>query len=126
MTNTANTPIEALEFSYPLQVKKYELIPDSGGNGKFRGGLGIRRALEVLVDDATLSIQSERRKYQPKGLLGGEDGKAGKNYLIRDNRRLDLPSKVTTHLEKGDIVVIETPGGGGWGYRREVKERKGR
>jgi len=115
MTNTANTPIEALELSYPLQVEKYELIPDSGGNGKFRGGLGIRRAIKVLIDDTTLSIQSERRKYQPKGLLGGENGRAGKNYLIRNNRRLDLPSKVTMRLEKGDTVVIETPGGGGYG-----------
>ena len=115
MTNTANTPIEALELSYPLRVEKYELIPDSGGNGKFRGGLGIRRAIKVLADDATVSIQSERRKYPPKGLLGGEDGRPGKNYLIRNNRRLNLPSKVTMHLEKGDIVVIETPGGGGYG-----------
>ena len=117
MTNTANTPIEALELSYPLRVESYELIPDSGGNGKFRGGLGIRRAIKVLTDDATLSIQSDRRKYQPKGLCGGENGRAGKNYLIRNNKRIDLPSKVTTHLEKGDIVVIETPGGGGYGKR---------
>lgn len=124
MTNTANTPVEALELSYPLQVERYELIPDSGGNGKFRGGLGIRRAIKVLADDATLSIQSERRKHQPKGLLGGENGRAGENYLLRNNRRLDLPSKVTTRLEKGDIVVIETPGGGGYGRAgiRKIKE----
>jgi N-methylhydantoinase B len=120
MTNTANTPIEALELSYPLRVECYELIHDSGGKGKFRGGLGIRRAIKVLTDDATLSIQSERRKYQPKGLCGGEDGIAGKNYLIRDNKRIDLPSKVTMQLEKGDLVVMETPGGGGYG---KVKEK---
>jgi len=120
MTNTANTPIEALELSYPLRVECYELIPDSGGNGKFRGGLGIRRAIKVLTDDATLSIQSERREYPPKGLCGGENGRAGKNYLIRDNKRLDLPSKVTIRLEKGDLVVMETPGGGGYG---KVKEK---
>jgi N-methylhydantoinase B len=118
MTNTANTPIEALELSYPLQVETYELIPDSGGNGKFRGGLGIRRAIKVLVDDATLSIQSERRKYAPKGLCGGEDGRAGKNYLVRNNERLVLPSKVSMRLEKGDVVFIETPGGGGYGWKR--------
>jgi N-methylhydantoinase B len=115
MTNTANTPIEALELSYPLRVERYELIPDSGGNGKFKGGLGIRRAIKVLVADATLSIQSERRKHPPKGLLGGGDGRAGRNYLVRDNKRIDLPSKVTMPLEKGDVVVIETPGGGGYG-----------
>ena len=115
MTNTANTPIEALELSYPLQVEKYELIPDSGGNGRFRGGRGIRRAIKVLVDNATLSLQSDRRKNQPKGLRGGDNGRAGNNYVIRDNTRLDLPSKVTMPLEKGDIVIIETPGGGGYG-----------
>ncbi|RCV64594.1 N-methylhydantoinase B [Methanophagales archaeon] len=116
MTNTANTPIEALELSYPLRVEHYGLIPDSGGNGKFRGGSGIKRAIKVMVDDATLSIQSERRKYPPKGLCGGEDGRTGRNYLIRDNKRIDLPSKVTRQLKKGDIVVIETPGGGGYGH----------
>jgi N-methylhydantoinase B len=122
MTNTANTPIEALELAYPLQVEKYELIADSGGNGKFKGGLGIRRAIKVLADDATLSIQSERRKHQPKGLLGGENGRTGKNYLLRNNRSVNLPSKVTMRLEKGDIVVIETPGGGGYGVSAQNSE----
>jgi len=121
MTNTANTPIEALELSYPLQVEKYELIPDSGGKGRFRGGLGIRRAIQVLVDNATLSLQSDRRKYQPKGLCGGENGRAGNNYVLRDNKILDLPSKVTMPLEKEDIVVIETPGGGGYGMARQTR-----
>jgi len=115
MTNTANTPIEALELSYPLQVERYELITGSGGSGKFRGGLGIRRAIKVLIDNATLSLQSERRTYPPKGLCGGENGRAGENYLIRNKKRLNLPSKVTMQLEKEDIVVIETPGGGGYG-----------
>jgi len=119
MTNTANTPIEALELSYPLRVECYELILNSGGNGKFRGGSGVRRAIKVLTDDATLSIQSERRKYQPKGLCGGEDGRAGKNYLIRNSKRIDLPSKVTMRLDKGDLVVMETPGGGGYGKFKE-------
>jgi N-methylhydantoinase B len=114
MTNTANTPIEALELSYPLQVVYYGLITDSGGKGMFKGGAGIKRAIKVLIDDATLSIQSERRKYSPKGLLGGEDGGVGKNYVMRGKKRLDLPSKVTMHLKKGDIVVVETPGGGGY------------
>jgi N-methylhydantoinase B len=115
MTNTSNTPIEALELSYPLQVERYELILGSGGNGKFRGGLGIRRAIKVLINNATLSIQSERRTYPPKGLRGGDNGRAGKNYLMRNKKRFDLSAKVTMQLEKGDIVVIETPGGGGYG-----------
>jgi N-methylhydantoinase B len=121
MTNTANTPIEALELSYPLQVEQYELISDSGGNGVFRGGRGIRRAIRVLVDNATLSLQSDRRKYQPKGLCGGDNGRAGQNYLLRNQKRLYLPSKVTMPLEKGDIVVLETPGGGGYGMARQTR-----
>ena len=115
MTNTANTPIEALELSYPLQVEQYELIQNSGGNGTFKGGSGIRRAIKVLVDNATLSLQSDRRKYPPKGLQGGENGRAGENYILRNKTRIDVPSKITMQLEKGDIVVIETPGGGGYG-----------
>ena len=63
---------------------KYELIPESGGNGKFGGGMGIRRAIKVLIDNATLSIQSERRKYWSKGLFGGEDRRSDKNYIMRD------------------------------------------
>ncbi len=115
MTNTANTPIEALELSYPLQVEQYELIQNSGGNGAFKGGSGIRRAIKVLVDNATLSLQSDRRKYPPKGLQGGENGRAGENYILRNKTRIDVPSKITMQLEKGDVVVIETPGGGGYG-----------
>jgi N-methylhydantoinase B len=115
MTNTANTPIEALELSYPLRVEQYERIQNSGGGGRFRGGSGIKRAIKVLADNVTLSIQSERRKYPPKGLQGGENGRAGENYILRNEERIDLPSKVTTQLRKGDIVVIETPGGGGYG-----------
>ncbi|MBN1455723.1 MAG: hydantoinase B/oxoprolinase family protein [Methanomicrobia archaeon] len=115
MTNTANTPIEALELSYPLRVEAYELIPGSGGAGRFSGGRGIRRAIRILTDHATLSIQSERRTYPPQGLEGGADGRAGQNYLLRHGKRTDLPAKVTMPLERDDLVVIETPGGGGYG-----------
>ncbi|HDS45064.1 MAG TPA: hydantoinase B/oxoprolinase family protein [Methanomicrobia archaeon] len=115
MTNTANTPIEALELAYPLRIEAYELIPGSGGAGRFSGGRGVRRALRILTDHATLSIQSDRRTYPPKGLDGGADGRAGQNYLLRDGKRMDLPAKVTMTLERGDLVVIETPGGGGYG-----------
>lgn len=115
MTNTANTPIEALELSYPLRVVRYELIPESGGTGAFRGGRGIRRALRVLTENATLSIQSDRRKYHPRGVQGGGNGRAGMNYVLRNDTRIALPSKITCTLERDDIVVIETPGGGGYG-----------
>jgi N-methylhydantoinase B len=119
MTNTANTPIEALESIYPLRVEKYELIKGSGGSGIFKGGAGLRRALTVLVDDAVLSIQSERRKFAPRGCGGGKQGRCGVNYLIRNGKKIQLPSKTVTHLLKNDIVVIETPGGGGYGKQRK-------
>lgn len=118
MTNTANTPVEALESVYPLQVIKYELISRSGGPGLFRGGMGIRRSLKVLVDGAVLSIQSERRKFPPRGAAGGSTGRCGRNYIIRDGKRIELPSKAVTHLSRNDIIVIETPGGGGYGHNK--------
>ena len=115
MTNTANTPIEALETTYPLRVESYELISGTSGKGKFNGGQGVRRAVRFLGEEGTLSIISDRRRFQPKGISGGGDAKPGKNYLVRRGERMNLPSKVTLNLEKEDIVVVETPGGGGYG-----------
>jgi N-methylhydantoinase B len=114
MTNTKNTPVEALETAYPLKVEAYELIPGTGGKGKYYGGLGVRRAVRFLGDEGTLSIISDRRKFPPKGIEGGEDAQSGANYLIRDEKTIELPSKVTKKLKKGDLVVVETPGGGGY------------
>ena len=119
MSNTLNTPIEALEMTYPFLVTGYSLLPGSGGNGKYRGGLGILRGIQVLTD-CTISIQSERRKFAPYGLFGGEEGRKGRNLLIRDGDSMELPSKTTYELLKGDIITIETPGGGGYG---NIKER---
>jgi len=115
MTNTANTPIEALEATYPLRVEEYSIIRGSGGSGGHRGGDGIRRAIRVLVDGATLSILSDRRRVGPKGANGGLDGRPGHNFIIRGRGRIQLGSKVTVRLKRGDIVVVETPGGGGYG-----------
>jgi N-methylhydantoinase B len=115
MTNTANTPIEALESSYPLRIEAYELIEGSGGKGEFKGGMGVRRSIRVLNPDTTLSIQSERRKIAPRGLAGGGEGERGRNYIIREGERIILGSKVTTGLKGEDVVVIESPGGGGYG-----------
>ncbi len=114
MSNTLNTPIEALEMSYPFLVKGYSFIPNSGGKGKFRGGLGIVRSIQVLTD-CTVSIQSERRKFAPYGLFGGGEGRKGRNVLVRDEKVVELPSKITYQLSRGDIIQIETPGGGGYG-----------
>jgi len=124
MTNTLNTPIEALEFAYPLRVLRYEVRRGSGGEGKFRGGDGIRRDIQVLVD-AQVTLLSERRRLPPYGLEGGQPGKCGQNVLIQGGeaendtgvncREILLPSKGTFGLRAGDAISIRTPGGGGYG-----------
>ena len=126
MTNSMNTPIEVLETYYPLRVREYRLRPNSGGRGKFRGGNGIIRTLEALTD-SQVTILSERRKHAPYGLQGGKAGKKGQNYLIVRGRRRRLPGKVSLSLGKGDLICIETPGGGGWGAAsREARGRQSR
>jgi N-methylhydantoinase B len=117
MTNTSNTPVEALELAYPMRVERYSLVPGSGGEGAHRGGHGIVRSLKLLGPSGTLSIQSERRRRPPSGVLGGKDGLCGRNILYRasDGKAIDLGSKVTVRLARGDVVEIRTPGGGGHG-----------
>lgn len=115
MTNTRNTPVEALELAYPLRVEEYRLRSGSGGAGQQPGGEGVRRAIRFLEQSGTLSIISDRRRFPPKGLHGGGDGQPGRNVLLRGERVLPLASKVTMGIRAGDTVVIETPGGGGWG-----------
>ncbi len=138
MSNTLNTPVEALEFAYPLRVIEYALRRGSGGRGRHRGGDGLRRVIELQAS-ATATLLSERRETAPWGLAGGEPGQPGRNWLrrrapsgrwpdaqpARDGADAppaglatpeeELPGKVTVRLEPGDILGIETPGGGGWG-----------
>ena len=115
MTNSLNTPAEALEYSYPLRVTQYSLRPNSGGDGEHRGGDGIVREIEVLTD-ATVTLLSDRRKTQPYGLAGGSDGAPGRSVILRiDGSEEELPGKVSTRLKRGERIRIETPGGGGWG-----------
>lgn len=114
MTNTMNTPIEALEYAYPFRVLRYEIRPGSGGAGQYRGGNGIRRDIEFL-HDTQITILSDRRKFAPYGLAGGEPGRAGRNVLIRAGEESELPGKVSLGVKAGDVVSIRTPGGGGWG-----------
>src|SRR5580704_9517647 len=117
MTNSLNTPAEALEYSYPFRVTRYSLRPGSGGDGKHRGGDGIVRELEMLTD-AEVTILSDRRKTRPYGLAGGEDGASGRTTILRgDGSEEKLPSKGSTRLRSGERVRVETPGGGGWGIR---------
>ncbi len=116
MTNTLNTPVEALEYAYPLQVIRYAVRENSGGNGLHRGGDGIIREVKLLAD-AQVSILSERRKTQPYGLAGGKPGAIGVNRLIRAGEDITLPGKGTFQLSAGDILSISTPGGGGFGKK---------
>lgn len=115
MTNTRNTPVEAFEAAYPMRVVEYRLRSGSGGTGAHRGGDGIRRVLEVVADDVTASLVTERRVRGPWGLAGGGDGAPGRNALVRDGEEVELPAKTTLRLRRGDRLVVETPGGGGWG-----------
>jgi N-methylhydantoinase B len=117
MTNTRNTPVEAMEHALPVRVLAYALREGSGGEGRFRGGDGIRRVYQFL-DRATVTINSQRRMEGPYGLQRGEPGKPGRNRLIRDGKERAIPGQATAVVEPGDRLVIETPGGGGWGADR--------
>jgi N-methylhydantoinase B len=110
MSNTLNTPVEAFELEYPMRVERYELLYGSGGRGKHRGGDGIVRSVRVL-EPASLSLLTDRRRHAPRGIEGGEPGEVGRN-LLNDE---ELPPKVSRDLEDGDVVTIRTPGGGGYG-----------
>ncbi|MBN1582213.1 MAG: hydantoinase B/oxoprolinase family protein, partial [Anaerolineae bacterium] len=114
MTNTRNTPVEALEQALPVRIIEYALREGSGGRGMYCGGDGIRRTFEFLAP-ATITINSERRVNGPYGLLGGQPGQAGVNRIVRGAQEQIVGSKVTAQVQPGDKVVIETPGGGGWG-----------
>jgi N-methylhydantoinase B len=116
MTNTMNTPVEALEVSYPLRVERYEIREGSGGAGRNRGGHGVVRSLSVVGHAARVSLQSDRRRFAPYGLHGGSDGNPGRNWLRdRQGNVRELPGKVSITLQDGETVGVETPGGGGWG-----------
>ena len=110
MTNTLNTPVEALETAYPLRVERYALRPSSGGAGRYRGGLGLERTVTVETD-ATVSLLTERRRTAPRGLAGGEDGATGENLIDGEA----VPPKASIDVAAGTSVSILTPGGGGHG-----------
>ena len=113
MTNTLNTPVEALEYAYPIRVRRYALRKRSGGKGQFRGGDGLVREIECLVP-ATIAILSERRRTRPYGLGDAESGAAGQNLLVCQDREKELPGKVQQHVVAGTLLRLLTPGGGGW------------
>ena len=110
MSNTLNTPVESLESAYPLRIDEYSLRRGSGGAGRHRGGDGVKRVYRAM-EPATVTLLTERRRRSPRGAAGGADGAAGRNAT--GDR--DLPAKCRAQLAAGDVVKIETPGGGGWG-----------
>lgn len=115
MSNSLNTPIEALEHAYPYRVTRYSLRRGSGGRGHHQGGDGLERDIELLAD-ARVTLLSERRTRGPDGAQGGEAGQPGRNELVRaDGERMDLPGKLSFDARAGDVLRIHSPGGGGWG-----------
>jgi N-methylhydantoinase B len=115
MTNSLNTPIEALEYAYPFRVRSYAYRRGSGGAGEFVGGDGLVREIELL-DDAQVTLLADRRRFQPYGLAGGADGAVGITQLEHADGSVDmLAGKCSIHAKRGDVVRLETPGGGGWG-----------
>ncbi|MBA2341241.1 MAG: hydantoinase B/oxoprolinase family protein [Pyrinomonadaceae bacterium] len=117
MTNSLNTPAEALEYAYPLRVRRYAIRENSGGSGRTRGGDGLVREIETLAP-ARMSLLADRRDTKPYGLLGGSEGEAGRNVIVScDGNARDIEAKGTWALQAGDVVRIETPGGGGHGEK---------
>ena len=115
MTNTMNTPIEAMEFVFPLRLQRYAIRHGSGGAGKFKGGDGVVRDVEFL-SRSRVTVLSERRRFAPYGLQGGHPGEKGENALLRGGyEEIKLSGKEVLDVEPGDVLSIRTPGGGGWG-----------
>jgi N-methylhydantoinase B len=117
MTNSLNSPIEVLEHAYPLRVRRYVLRRGSGGRGRFRGGDGVVREIELLAD-AQVGLLCDRREFAPYGLAGGEPGARGRNNLLVKGRAKRLPAKCSLYAPAGAVVRVETPGGGGWGRKK--------
>lgn len=115
-TNCMNLPAEAMELEAPIRVHRVALRPDSGGAGRFRGGLGLVREYEVLAEEVTLTYRGERHFSAARGLAGGRDGAMARAVIVRHDGRMELiPSKIVTTLRKGERLIVETAGGGGWG-----------
>ncbi len=120
MTNSLNTPVEALEYAYPFRVRQYAYRRNSGGAGAHSGGDGLIREIEIL-SAAQVTLLSDRRITAPYGLQGGSDGTRGRTTLIQNSVETELPGKCNIHVDAGAVLRIETPGGGGWGNANEPK-----
>ena len=119
MTNTLNTPIEAIERDFPLRVVRYEFAENSAGDGRYRGGSGLVRSMQLTGGSATVSLLAERHRVAPKGSAGGGDAAVGVHRLERNGLTREIPAKTTLVLEPGDTVEVQTAGGGGYGLATE-------
>ena len=123
MTNSLNTPVEALEYAYPFRVTEYAIRRGSGGAGEHRGGDGVVRAVELLTD-SEVTMLGDRRKRGPHGLQGGESGMPGRTSVIRKSGGSEaLPGKFSVRLKRGDRVKVESPGAGGFGSKKDDGRR---
>jgi N-methylhydantoinase B len=114
MSNTLSTPTEALELAYPLRIRRHALRLGSGGDGRHRGGDGVIREIEAL-EPCHFSVVSERRRHSPEGVDGGDPGQPGRNLLNGE----ELSGKISGALARGDVLTVETPGGGGHGRQSQ-------
>ena len=120
LSNCSNVPIEAMDMEYDyFRVEEYSLIPDSGGAGRYRGGLGFQRRYQILADDVTFATYSDRFRLPPEGLFGGADGVCASTQVLRGDQVIELPSKTSFPLQKDDILVARTGGGAGYGKPAE-------
>jgi N-methylhydantoinase B len=114
MTNTLNTPIEAIEREYPLRVVRYEIAEGTGGAGRWRGGNGLIRSLELVEGSARATLLADRHTLQPPGAFGGGPGACGHHELVHDGAAIEIAAKASLSMEPGDVLTIQTPGGGGY------------
>jgi N-methylhydantoinase B len=115
MTNTLNTPIEAVEREYPLRITRYEIAEGTGGPGRRRGGNGLIRGIELTEGTARATLLADRHTLHPPGAHGGESGACGRHILKHDGAETLIGAKTSLALEPGDVLIIQTPGGGGYG-----------
>jgi N-methylhydantoinase B len=113
--NMSNTPVEVLEAQHPIRIDEYGFAPDSAGAGRWRGGLGLRRRYTLLNDEATLQLRSDRMRFLPYGLAGGRPARGTRNVLNPDGEARVMPAKFAITLRRGDTILHEQPGGGGFG-----------
>ncbi len=114
-SNAMNIPVEAIELDYPIRIRRYELAPDTGGSGQFRGGLGMVREYEMLAETASITVRGDRAKFAPRGAHGGLDGAKSRYVLAEQGAEREIPSKYSGQIRRGDRLRVTTPGGGGYG-----------